>query len=112
MGRREFLREDDRCTGKQHAAGGDDASDRMKEGQAIIQTIVGIGARQTGKPTAPIEYAAMADACRLRQPGRAGGIDQECAIVDGGLAPLGGRERSRVEFSKNVVNARAAADVP
>ncbi len=55
---------------------------------------------QPGKPAAPVQDAAVADAGGLRQAGGARGVDQQRAIVDGDAAPLGRRQRAAVQSDR------------
>ena len=90
---RKLLSEHHRAARVQHAAWRDDAADAVADRQAIVQPVFDSGAGQSGEPAAPVQDAAVTDAGGLGQAGRAGGIDQQRAIVDGDAAPLGRRQR-------------------
>jgi hypothetical protein len=101
LAHREFLREHDGGSRAQHAAGRDDTADGMIDRQAIVQTIVGRRIGQSGEPIAPILDAAMADAGGLWQVSGARGVDQQRAVADADLAPLGRRQRASIQCVEN-----------
>ena len=91
-----FLRDRDGTARAEHAAGRDHTAHGMMERQAIVEAVVDGRVGQPGKPSAPGENAAMTDVRRLRQPGGAGSVDQERALVDRDVAAFGGGQRVRV----------------
>src|SRR3954447_7406145 len=76
---REFFRDRHRPAGGEHAAWRDDAADRVEQRQAIVEPILRRRAGEAGEPKAPIEDAAVADACGFRQARGPGGVDQQRA---------------------------------
>ena len=89
--RREFVHQHHRAACTEHAAGCDDAANRMIDRQAIVESIVDGRVHQAGEPTAPVQDAAMADVGGFRQTRCTGGVDQERTIVDRDLGSFGHR---------------------
>ena len=83
LARRKAFLHDDRAAADQRRAGRHDAADAVIERQAIVHAIVRPDVGEAGEPIAPHHDAVMADMGRLRQAGRAGGVDQQRAIGAG-----------------------------
>src|SRR4051794_13569890 len=79
----------------------------MMERQAIVKPIVGGRVRQSGKPPAPAENAAMTDVRRLREPRGARGVDEERASIDRDVATFGGGQRTWLEGGERRIEIAA-----
>ena len=80
----EFLANDECAAGDENRARHLHPADAVIHGQAVIHPVRWLRTHHAGKPMAPLHDAGMADVGGFGQPGRAGGIDVECAIFDGG----------------------------
>ena len=69
-----------------------DAAVGVVHRQAIVDAVVGSGARYPGKRVHGELHTVVIEIGGFRQPGRAGGIDQDAAVLDREGGPLGRRQ--------------------
>ena len=80
---REFFADDDRAAADQNRAGRLHAADAVIHRQAVVHPVGRLRVHHAGEPVAPLHQAGMADVGGFGQPGGAGGVNVERAILDG-----------------------------
>lgn len=83
----------------------------MEQRQAIVEPVLRRRAGEAGEPKAPIEDAAVADACGFRQAGRPGRVDQQGPVVDGDVTTLVRRKRPVIEGVERDIDRTLAAGI-
>ena len=88
LARREALAQHHGSATHERRAARHHAADAVVHRQAVVHAIGGCGVHQAGKPVSPLHEAKMADVGRFGQPGRARGVDEECALLERGRRRL------------------------
>ncbi len=103
---RECFADHHRAAAHQNRAGRQHAADAVIHRQAVVHAVARAGVHQPGKPVAPLHHPGMAHVGGFGQPGCAGGVDVERAIVDGHRPALGVVQRVAGVSFDVVVDAR------
>ncbi len=104
--RGEFLSDHNRATLHQQRAGREQPAGGVVERQAVVHAVARPRIHHAGEGVARQHHAVVVHVGRLRQAGRARGVDVERAILDGQRAPLRGRELVAGQAFDRRVDAR------
>jgi hypothetical protein len=80
--RRELLAHHHRAAADKGRAGGDHAADAVVHRQTVVHAVTRAGIDQAREPVTPLHQPVMTHIGRLRQTGRAGGVDAQRAFAE------------------------------
>ena len=79
--RREAFAQHHRAAAHQRGPGGHHAADAVVQRQAVVHAVARCHVHHSREPVAPLHQAVMADVGGFGQPGGAGGVDAQRALI-------------------------------